>query len=78
MRNARLGALGDQVEDGGASGLAAGAGGSGHGDEGQEGLVNWASFAEGRVDEVEEVGFRVGVVEVHQLGRVHDGAAADG
>lgn len=54
-----LGALGDEVEDGGAGGLGPGPRGRGHGDEGLEGLVDWAPVAEGRVDEVQEVGVRV-------------------
>ena len=75
--DARLGALGDEVEDGGARRLAASAGRGGHGDEGLEGLVDGAALAQGRVDKVEEVGLGVFVVEVHELGRVHDGATAD-
>lgn len=78
MGDARLCALGDEVEDGGAGGLATRAGGGGDGDEGLEGLVDRAAFSEGRVDKVEEVGFRVGVVQVHELGCIYDGAAADG
>lgn len=73
-----FGARGGQVEDGGAGGFGAGAGGGGDGDEGLEGLVDGEAFAEGGVDEVEEVGVGVGRVEVHELGGVDDGAAADG
>lgn len=60
--DARLGARRGQVEDGGARGLAARPGGGGDGDERLEGLVDWETFAEGCVDEVEEVG--VGIADV--------------
>lgn len=74
--DAGLGALGDEVENGGAGGLGAGARGGGDGDEGLERLVDGAAVAEGRVDKVQEVGVRVRGVQVHQLGRVDDGPAA--
>lgn len=78
VSDACLGALGDEVEDGGTRRLAAGAGGGGHGNERLEGLVDRAALAQGRVDKVEEVGLGVFVVQVHQLSCVHDGAATHG
>lgn len=76
--DAGFGARGGEVEDGGASGLGAGAGGGGDGDEGLEGLVDGEAFAEGSVDEVEEVGVGVAGVKVHELGGVDYGATAYG
>lgn len=73
-----FGFAGDEVEDGGACRFGAGARGGGDGDEGAEGLVDGFAQAEGRVDEVEEGGGWVVGVEVHELGGVDDGAAADG
>lgn len=78
MSDAGLCARGGEVKDSGARGLGARAGGGGHGDEGEEGLVNGEALAEGGVDEVEEVGVGVAGVQVHELGGVDDGAAADG
>lgn len=78
VRDAGLRARGGEVEDGGAGGLGASAGGGGDGDEGEEGLVYGEALAEGGVDEVEEVGVRVAGVQVHELGGVDYGAAADG
>lgn len=74
--DARLGAPGDEVEDGRAGRLGPGARGGGHRDERPQRLVDGPPAAEGRVDEVEEV--RVGVrrVQVHQLRRVDDRPAA--
>lgn len=72
VRDAGLGALGDEVEDGGAGGLGPRAGGRGDGNEGLQGLVDRAAVAEGRVDEVQEVGVRVRGVQVHQLRCVDD------
>lgn len=56
MRDAGFCALGDQVEDGGSCRFGAGAGGCGDGDEGVEFRGNGKAFAEGCVDEIEEVG----------------------
>ena len=78
MCDAGFGTRGGEVEDGGAGGFAASAGGGGDGDEGEEGFVDWETFAEGGVDEVEEVGVGVAGVEVHELGGIDYGAAADG
>ena len=55
MRDSGFCALGDQVEDGGAGCFGAGACGGGDGDEGAEGGFYGEAFAEGGVDEVEEV-----------------------
>ena len=62
--------LGDEVEDCGAGRFGAGTGGGRDGDEGEEGLGYGEAFAEGSVDEVEEVSGREAGVEVHQLGSV--------
>ena len=78
VRNARLGFRGREVEDRTAGRLGAGTGGRWNGDEWEEGFADWKTFAERRVDEVEEVGLRVAEVEVHQFGGVDYGAAADG
>jgi hypothetical protein len=53
--DARLCALGDEVEDGGTRCLGAGACGCGDGDEGKEFGWDGEAFAERGVDEVEEV-----------------------
>lgn len=74
--DAGLGALGDQVEDGGAGGLGPGACGRGDGDEGLQGLVDGAAVAEGRVYKVQEVGVRVRGVQVNQFGCVDDRATS--
>ena len=76
--DARFGFLGDEVEDGGAGRFRARAGGGGDGDQGQQGPRDGQALAERRVDEVEEVGVREAGVQVHELGGVDDGAAADG
>jgi len=55
VRDSGFCALGDQVEDGGAGCFGAGACGGGDGDEGAEGRFYGEAFAEGGVDEVEEV-----------------------
>lgn len=62
--------LGDEVEDGGPRGFGAGAGGGGDGDEGGEGLGDGKAFAEGGIDEVEEVGGREAGIEIHEFGGV--------
>lgn len=56
VRDTRLCALGDEVEDGGAGGLRASSCGCGDGDEGEEFGRDGEAFAERGVDEVEEVG----------------------
>lgn len=76
--DAGLGALGDEVEDGGARGFGPCPSGRGDGDEGLQGLVDGPAVSEWRVDEVQEVGVRVRGVQVHQLGRVDDRTAAHG
>lgn len=78
VRDARFRLLVDQVEDGGACCFGAGAGGRGDGDERFELRGYGVAFAEGRVDEVEEVCFGEGGVEVHQFGGVDYAATADG
>lgn len=77
VSDAGFGARGGEVEDGGAGGFAAGASGGGDGDEGEEGLVDGETFAEGGVDEIEEVGVRVAGVQIHEFGSVDHGAAAN-
>lgn len=55
MRDSGFCALGDQVEDGGAGCFGAGACRGGDGDEGEKLGFDGEAFAEGGVDEVEEV-----------------------
>ncbi|SPQ23270.1 bd6c9939-491b-41ab-b150-aeb5933a5800, partial [Thermothielavioides terrestris] len=76
--DARLGAPRGQVEDGRARRLAARAGRRGHRDQRVQLAVDGPALAQRRVDEVEEVRVRVARVQVHELGRVDDRAAADG
>lgn len=45
MGDAGFGALGDEVEDGGAGGFGAGACGGGDGDEREKRLGDWEAFA---------------------------------
>lgn len=75
--DARLGPLGHQVKDGGARRLGPRAGCGRDGDQGLELPLNGQAAAQRRVDKVEKVGLRVGGVQVHQLGRVNDGATTD-
>ena len=64
-----------QIEDGSASGLAAGAGGGRDRDQRLERPRNGQSLADGSVDVVEKVS-RIGRIEIGGLGRVNRGAAA--
>lgn len=57
MGDARLCALGDEVEDCGARRLGAGAGRGGDSNKGKQLLGDGQTLAEGCVDEVEEVVF---------------------
>jgi hypothetical protein len=78
VRDAGLGALGDKVKNSGSSSFRTGAGGGGDGNQGVEFAVDGSAFAQRCVDEVEEVGFRVAVVQIHQLGCVDYGTTANG
>jgi hypothetical protein len=76
--NTSLGPLLDEIKNGRACCFAACSCGGWDGNEGLERLVHRQTFAQRRIDEVEEVGVGVCSVKVHELGRVYDGSAADG
>ena len=78
VRDAGFGFFGHEVEDGCARRLRARARSGGHGDERLKRFDDGHPLAERRVDEVEEIRVREAGVEVHQLGGVDDGPAADG
>lgn len=78
VRNARLGSLGNKIKDGGSCRLAARTSCGRNGDERRQLLINRATLAEGRIDEIQKIGIGVCGIKVHQLGRINDRAAAHG
>lgn len=75
--DAGLGFFRHEVEDGGSCGLGTGACRGWDGDQWPEGLGDGEAFAQGGVDKVEKVGLGEDSIQIHQLGRVDDRAAAD-
>lgn len=65
MSYARFGLFGYKVEDGCAGGFGAGSGGGGNGYEWFQGLGDGKTFAEGGVDEIEEVSVVEDGVQIH-------------
>ncbi len=78
MGNSGFGFLSNEIENGGARGLAARARRGGNGDEREEGFGDRETPAEGRIDKVEKSGVGEAGIQVHQLGGIDDGATAHG
>ena len=78
VSNARLGFLGNKVENGSAGCLAARSSRRRHGNKRTQWLIHGPALAKRSVDKIEKISFGIAEVQVHELCRVHDGATADG